>query len=106
MGQESTIDTNFHISSTIFNQFTLRNACGVQLVQPYKPKTLLDEFNKYLTAEMQSKCLVKMRRNGILAGEMGQCAREMGHFDLLLERVTRAYLLFVPSIKGSRATQI
>ena len=71
MGQESAIDTNFHISSTIFNQFTLRNACGVQLVQPYKPKTLLDEFNKYLTAETQSKYLVKMRRNGTLALEMG-----------------------------------
>ena len=71
MGHESGFDTNFHISSTIFNQFTLRNACGVQLVQPYKPKTLLDEFNKYLTAETQSKYLVKMRRNGTLALEMG-----------------------------------
>ena len=106
MGQESAIDTNFHISSTIFNQFTLRNACGVQLVQPYKPKTLLDEFNKYLTAETQSKYLVKMGRNGTLAGEMGQYAGEKGHYDYLLVRVIKTYLLFVLSNNGSRATKI
>ena len=84
MGHESGFNTYFHKSSTIFNQFTQRNACGVQRVQPNKPKTLLDEFNQYLTAETQSKYLVKMGRNGTLAGEMGQCARQMGHFDLLL----------------------
>ena len=35
-----------------------------------------------------------MGRNETLAGEMGQCAGQMGHFYLLLVQVTKTYLLF------------
>ena len=47
-----------------------------------------------------------MGRNGTLAGEMGQYAGEKGHYDYLLVRVIKAYLLFVLSNNGSRATKI